>query len=703
MGNDLFANANNSKQLVRIVGATRDEPSQEIQTLLTTSGSVGHGRNDLDVVNQRYIYSIHGDAVDIPREALQLTSPFREFARGAKSREGHLVRFDLKTQQTAVVAAGLRNPYGIAVNRDGEWFTYDADAEYDMGAPWYRPTRVVHLVSGADYGWRGVTKRWPPYDPDHAEAAPPVLDIGKGSPTAVAFGYASNFPQPYRDALYILDWAYGRVVAVHMQALGSSYRCWAKPFLKGRPLNVTDITFGPDGHMYLVTGGRKTQSAIYRVRASRGSTEIKESAQARRRMQHAQAARQRRKQLEAWHGRQGPGVLDQLWPHLDSDDPWIRHAARIAVEHQTMDDWRTRALSETRTTAGLTALMALAQGSEADHPAIVRRVLDWPLDELSHDQVRIALTVLLRCLVNQELKSHDADRLHQQLVKLFPSDDRRINQWATQLLAILKSPQLVRLSMERMSRIDDPIEQLHYLYVLRNVQDGWSEDDRSRFFHQLKLAADFQGGAGMPDFLRRIRDESIAALDDDQGQRWLRFLERQPEVTTISVQRKFVREWSMKDIDEILSAKDRPDLDRGRRLFAEAQCDRCHRIGNDGGRLGPNLTSVGSRFSRRDLLRSMLDPSAVVADPYRNVRVTTQGGQIHTGRVIPGRDYRATRLTLSLDPLDSSKQVVLSKSEIELIEDSPVSPMPTGLLNTLNKAEIRDLIEFLAVAAGSEN
>ena len=42
----------------------------------------------------------------------------------------------------------------VAFNEDGEMLTFDADMEWDAGAPWYRPTRINHIISGADYGWR---------------------------------------------------------------------------------------------------------------------------------------------------------------------------------------------------------------------------------------------------------------------------------------------------------------------------------------------------------------------------------------------------------------------------------------------------------------------------------------------------------------------------------------------------------------------
>ena len=116
----------------------------------------------------------------------------------------------------------------------------------------------------------------------------------------MAFGTGSRFPPPYRDALFILDWAYGRIVAVHCLPHGASYLCEAETFLKGRPLNVTDLDFAPDGSMYLITGGRKTQSALYRIRftGERPSNELGKIDE--RHMDHTAArARKRRGELEA--------------------------------------------------------------------------------------------------------------------------------------------------------------------------------------------------------------------------------------------------------------------------------------------------------------------------------------------------------------------------------------------------------------------
>ncbi|MFM7862576.1 MAG: hypothetical protein ACKPHU_00045, partial [Planctomycetaceae bacterium] len=158
----------------------------------------------------------------------------------------------------------LRNPFGIDFNSDGAAFTYDADNEFDMGTPWYRSTRIWQLSPGLDFGWRVAQGQWPPYFPDRADNSVWQLDTGKGSPTSVMFGKHLKFAPDYQNCLYVLDWAYGRVLAVHMAPRGSMYRMAGELFLQGVPLNVTDIAAGPDGAMYLITGGRRTQSALYR-------------------------------------------------------------------------------------------------------------------------------------------------------------------------------------------------------------------------------------------------------------------------------------------------------------------------------------------------------------------------------------------------------------------------------------------------------
>src|SRR5439155_2293261 len=95
-----------------------------------------------------------------------------------------------------------------------------------------------------------------------------------GSPTGVKFGTNSKFPQRYKNALYAMDWSYGRILAVHLTPKGATYGGTFENFVAPQssqkpgpktPLNVTDLEFGQDGAMYFTTGGRGTQSGLYRV------------------------------------------------------------------------------------------------------------------------------------------------------------------------------------------------------------------------------------------------------------------------------------------------------------------------------------------------------------------------------------------------------------------------------------------------------
>ena len=73
----------------------------------------------------------------------------RGFMRGVLAPGGCIYRIDPDGKNWELVANGFRNEYDAAFNRDGELFTYDADMEWDMNTPWYRPTRVNHVISGA--------------------------------------------------------------------------------------------------------------------------------------------------------------------------------------------------------------------------------------------------------------------------------------------------------------------------------------------------------------------------------------------------------------------------------------------------------------------------------------------------------------------------------------------------------------------------
>lgn len=720
----LYANANNSKGLYRLRDTSGDDQFDEVKLLREFPGRVGHGRNDLALGPDGMIYSIHGDAVDVPtKNILDRTSPFRAARRGETTTEGVLIRTDKDGKQWELIAAGLRNPFGIDFNAEGDIFTYDADAEHDMGAPWYRPTRIDHLVSGADFGWRGRTGQWPPYYPDHADNSLPVADIGKGSPTAIRSGQRTAFPVRYQQAMFVLDWTYGRIFACHQTPRGAGWLWRPETFLKGRPLNVTDIDVGPDGALYVITGGRGTESSLYRIRHNGGASVTMRilTFQQAAREKFSKGRRELRRSLEAFHGVQPPDAIAFAWPHLADPDPAIRHAARIAIEHQAVSDWQERAMTESDPHIAVTALLALARSQQRQLDAdILRRLSGLSLEDVSSYEALAVVHAMSLCLAETDSIGKPAlDALRTRVADWFASAvdstgippvgaGGSVQRELARLAVHLDVPNVVNPIVSLMLQAGDQADRMHFLYLLRNQNDGWSESARRSWYETLQsLERDSLGGAGMPDFLRQIREEATATLTDNERRQLKDLLKPGNEVpeSELTIARPFVREWTLEDLDELLAVPAAgPDVQNGRMLFQAALCSRCHRLGQRGGLVGPDLTSVAGRFSQRDILTSILDPSRVVAGKYRNTQIVTGGGKTIVGRVLTGGDYRSPKLRISTDPLRPSQIVEVEKSRIDIRKDSTLSPMPKGLVNTLTKRDILDLLAAVrAPSAGGRD
>jgi putative heme-binding domain-containing protein len=135
------------------------------------------------------------------------------------------------------------------------------------------------------------------------------------------------------------------------------------------------------------------------------------------------------------------------------------------------------------------------------------------------------------------------------------------------------------------------------------------------------------------------------------------------------------------------------NAERGRALFADvakSQCLKCHRLGGQGARIGPDLTAVGGRFPRAYLIESILEPSRTVAPSYETVAVA-----LVDGRVLTGVRTGETGTSLTLADAEG-KTHLLAKSEIEAQRTQASSLMPDGLEKPLTPEEFIDLIAFLA-------
>jgi putative heme-binding domain-containing protein len=694
----------------------------EWRLLKKFEGGSEHGYHDVALGPDEKVYVLNGNGTKLPA-GLSRHSPHRHYredvlslnpdempkATGELAPAGYILRTDPDGKEWDLFMGGLRNAYGFDFNTDGELFVFDSDMEWDWGTPWYRPTRILHAVSGGEYGWRDGARVWPD---DYEDSLPGVVDIGIGSPTAVKFGTRSRFPEKYRCALFALDWSYGRILAVHLEPDGASYRGTTETFLRGTPLNVTDLAFGPDGAMYFITGGRGTQSGLYRVsytndlRAGAASTRKSTGDKA------AAEARALRRQLERFHGRDASAAVDFIWPHLGSPDRFIRYAARVALESQEPAGWQKRALAETDSTAALTALLALARVGNADAQGDLLKALGRsPLDSLEQEKamkLRCIQLSLLRQGRGESVWAHSAVR---ELDQRYPASSWPLNRELCRLLLYLEAPGAVPKTLDLLAAAPTQEQQFHYVAQLRNVLSGWSLADRRRYLewwlkprenlaHPAVLSQWFADvgrsyvdGAWVDKYLREFRRDAMATLSDAERK------ELAPLLNT-PVQRRgsflcpriFVREWTMADLlpdlDRVSAGR---DFSRGRQAFVDAQCLACHRFGNDGGAIGPELTAAGSKYDRRSLLESILEPSRVINEQYQNTTVVLKNGDTLSGRVV--RD-NAEEFVLETDPLSGTRER-LRRAEIDQLAPAKLSPMPEGLVNALSREEILDLLAYL--------
>ena len=695
--------------LYRLRDTDGDGRFDEVKLLRHAPGG-GHGLNDLTLGPDGYLYLIQGDQSSLPPDWDPAQTLVRNVGRDQlldekgqpnsfgpqRPMEGRLIRTDADGQLWQVIASGMRNPMGIDFNPDGEAFTFEADMEWDVGLPWYRPTHVIHLLSGTDYGWRQGTDPWPLDSPD---LPPTSAIVGLGSPTAVKFGTASNFPPNYRKALFIQDWAYGRILAVHLMPRGAGYDARWETFIDGRPLNVTDMEFGPDGAMYFVTGGRGTQSGLYRVRYV--GPEVQAAAiseEERQQDEQATAARALRRRLESFHSVADPAAIDEIWPHLGSTDPWIRHAGRIALEHQPVERWQSRALSESETPAALTACLALTRAaSPSAQSAILGRLLQFDLPTLPEDQQKLALRTYELCFHRMgRPNAQQTEVIRKTLDRVYPASSVAINRSLSQLLVFLGAHEIVAQTLPLITAAETQEQKSYFVNVLRPVRDGWSPQHVSLYFQALGQLRSMPGGRQYEAHVESLINDSLAKLPKDQQLVASQVLTSASATTApddwVPRPRRLVRAWTMADLDEELTrTRGEPSPMRGKQLFREIGCMQCHRMGGEGGALGPDLTQVGRRFGRRDLLRSIVEPSTVIGEKYRIAIIATSDDKQHVGYVAREDDQT---ITLTSDPL-ATEQVVIEKSTVRRRQWSPISSMPAGLANTLTANEILDLLAYL--------
>ena len=692
--------------LYRVRDAAGDDQYDEVRLLRRFEGAGEHGPHAVVTgPDGNSLYLIGGNGCSLPAPELwrvprrwQMDNLLPRlgqtdgFWTGTRP-GGWICRTDPEGREFELVAVGFRNPYDFAFNADGELFTFDADMEWDMGVSWYRPTRVNHVTSGGEFGWRTGSAKWPD---DWFDSLPAVVDVGASSPTGMAFAHGAKFPARWQRALFMGDWSFGKIYALHLTPEGATYRGELETFLSGAPLPITDLVIHPgNGALYFITGGRDTASGLYRVRYV-GEEPTAPAPLADNR--HAEARAQRRT-LEAFHGRIDPQAVEVAWPFLASEDRHLRNAARVAIEHQPVEAWAERALAETDPRRTLAVLTALARCSdEAAHfPHIVGRLtaLTWS-DLTAADQGDLLRALQLTFIRSGGSTGAARERVIAFLSPHFPAGTWPLNRDLAQLLVYLEAPGAIDRTLALLAEAPSQEQQTHYLLTLRTVErERWTLPQLRVALGWFRAATARRGGVTFSDYISLMRSEYLEKLSDADREALAEVL-KPPDIDDPMAalqQRTFVSQWAVADLlDAAQGMTSGRDFDSGQRVFTEAMCINCHRFNGTGGMTGPDLTGVGRRFDASMLLESVLEPSKVISDQYSTVQVETTDGDLHTGRV---GNIDENVVYLLTDLLNPAAILHLPHEDIDSIKPSSVSMMPTNLLDYFTRDEILDLLAWL--------
>jgi putative heme-binding domain-containing protein len=731
--------------LWRVRDTNHDDQFDEITFLREMRGTGEHGTHSMVVgPDGKSIYFANGNHTDLPAnwEAARSKAwgedhllPRMWDANGhAKDKYapgGYIARTDPDGKRIELFTIGFRNQFDLAFDQNGELFTYDSDMEWDQGTPWYLPTRINHAVDGGDFGWRSGAGRWPAY---YADSLPAVIDIGPGSPTGVTFGTGAKFPAKYQHALFACDWTYGTMYALHPIADGATFRAEKEEFVSGKPLPLTDLVINPhDGAMYFAIGGRRTQSAVFRVTYV-GSEATEPAA-----IPAPTAEAKLRHSLEALHADgTGASAIDTAWPALSHRDRFIRFAARVAIEKQPSALWSARALAEKNPQAAIEALIALARvGDKSVQPQLIEALGGLKFSTLA-PELRLPLLRAWELAFTRmgNPPPHVSAKIAAKLDPLFPGSDAFENRELVSLLIYLKSPTVVAKTVPLLS-VSEPVtqtgellggegltarndsygrvvnqvgssrpdrQQIAYAYALRNATEGWTPQLRLAYFSWFSRTRGWKGGASFDGFLHNIRDDALTHVTDPAEHAALASLSQPPGTKFVAAQinpQGPGQAYTVKSALALMPAKfTGRDFARGRAMFTSAACIICHRFNGEGGGIGPDISGAGNRYSVRDLLENIIEPSLVISDQYGSDLIELQDGTNVVGRVV---GEESGDLLVMSNPFMPDEKTHVKLTTIKSRKPFGTSMMPPGLINSLNPEELKDLLAYVLSGGRAED
>ena len=450
-----------------------------------------------------------------------------------------------------------------------------------------------------------------------------------------------------------------------------------------------------DGNIYFAIGGRRSDSALYRVKYVGG-----ESTEPATYPAPTKLALERH-ELEAGHKPEAKVDIESILKALSSSDRSIRYAARIAIENQPISSWSKNISSQPiQTKLKAELAMALARVAPKEQALVVETLSSLDFASLSWQQKMHLIRDYGLVLTRMGDPTESTKQAIQKLETNFPSGDQLVDQELARLLVANQSPTIVAKLVEIFRNQDTQEAQVATALTLSEANVGWTQDLHRQYFQTMLDNANSRGGNSFDGYVTNIRQHAISKLSDIDAQQLSGLLARRPKQVDPYAElkaRPMVKSWTVAEL--LPSAETKlagRDLVNGKKMFAVATCYKCHRIHRQGGVVGPDLTSAGRRFGTKDLLEAIVEPSKAISDQYEAQKFLMEDGRVIIGRVV---NLFGSQYAVQADMADPSTIIRIEVDEIEESESSKVSPMPNGLLDTLTEDEILDLLAYMKSTA----
>lgn len=749
------SNLEKSSGLYRLRDTDNDDQFDEITQLKTFDGHSGeHGPHSIVLApDGQSLYLVLGNHVNVPQmdsyllpsnwnedNLLQRITDPRGHATDRMAPGGFIVKTDSLGKNWQFVAGGFRNTFDITFNNDGELFAYDSDMEWDFGMPWYRPTRLLHVTKGAEFGWRTGNSKWATYYPDNL---PSLLNIGQGSPTNLMDGGKAKFPDNYRNSLFAFDWSFGIIYSVHLKQQGASYTVSAEEFLSGVPLPLTDGEIGPDGALYFLTGGRRLDSDLYRV-SYKNRDKVRAEPTKENEITDEMAIR--RKIENHLDHAPDSNIVNEVWPYLNHNDRHVRYAATAVLMQQPVTVWGKKAFREKNIRTVTHAMLAMAKTDDSIlQPIIFRKLMTINFGRISKEN-KIALLRAVEVALYRmgNVEPAITNRLAAYFSDHYPANDNALNRELSKILIHIEAPYAAERTVALLENSEDdstttqstltssadlilrnpdygmtiantlaktpPAQQIYFATALSKASAGWTPELYERYFSWFHDAFGYNGGNSYVGFVDAARKRALEKVPDDQREHYN--VISGDSLLTESGKDLFVdivppkgpgRNWKIEDALKTIEEDETNgtrSFENGKSLFAAVRCASCHTVQGEGGAIGPDLTQLGTRFSVRDMLTAIIKPGDVISDQYGSKVFVLKDGTSIMGRLISEDDRN---YSVSQNPYAPQELREIPKKEVTEVKESTISIMPPGTLNVLNPEELKDLMAYLMAGGNEDN